>query len=68
MGIAERFNDPLKLYENLIPQDENCGEDIINPTNLLEVGDGVEHRYWAKLKDLCNKIRGVRPSQLNFLF
>jgi hypothetical protein len=47
------------LCENLIPQDENCGEDIINPANLLEVGDGVEHRDWAKLKDLWNKIRGV---------
>jgi hypothetical protein len=59
MGIAERFNDPLNIYENLIPTDENCGEDIINPANLLVVEDVVQLRDCVKLKDLWNKIRGV---------
>ena len=59
MGIAERFNDPLNLYENLTPSDESCGEDILNPANLLQVEDVVQYRDWAKLKDLWNKIRGV---------
>jgi hypothetical protein len=64
MGIAERFNDPLNLYENLIPSDENCGEEIINPANLLVVEDVVQYRDWTKLKDLWNKIRAVITTML----
>ena len=64
MGIAERFNDPRNLYENLIPLDENCGEDIINPANLLQVEDVVHYRDWAKLKDVWNNIRGVITAML----
>jgi hypothetical protein len=64
MGIAECFNDPLNLYKNLIPSDENCGEDIINPANLLHAEDVVQYRDWAKLKDVWNKIRGVITAML----
>jgi len=67
MGIVERFNDPLNIYENLIPTDENCGEDIINPANLLVVEDIVVRRDWAKLKDLWNKIRAaITPMLVNY--
>jgi hypothetical protein len=67
MGIVGRFNDPLDLYENMIPEDENCGEDILNPANLLEGEDGVEYRDWAKLKDLWNKIRGAITTTLSII-
>jgi hypothetical protein len=67
MGIAERFNDPLDIYENLIPTNENCGEDIINPAKLLEIEDLVERRDWAKLKDLWNKFRAaITPMLVNY--
>ncbi len=59
MGIAERFNDPLNNYENLIPTDENCGEDIINPANLLEGENVVQNRDWAKIKRFVEEYQGI---------
>ena len=53
MGIAERFNDPLNLYENMIPEDENCGEDILNPANLPEGEDGVEQDSGSNHYNAC---------------
>jgi len=61
MDIAERYNDPENDWENLFPDDENCGEDIIDPSHLLE---NEEPRDWIKLKELWNKIRAAITTML----
>ena len=52
---------PGMNLKNLFPDDENCGEDIIEPSHFLE---NEEPRDWAKLKELWNKIKGAITSML----
>jgi hypothetical protein len=61
MDIDERYNDPLNIWENLFSDDEYCGEDIIDPSHLLE---DKEPRDLARVKYFWNKIRAAKTSML----
>ena len=61
--IEERFNDIDNEWENLFPDHEHCGADIIDPSQPLLVG--ANSRDWLQLKDgLWKKVRGEISAML----